>query len=362
VSGFDPHGSGDDGAFDPGGPGGGYQDGDGDGADEGAPGDGSSRVSEFPSFAIDLPTPKAAARSFVRLLFAASLLLGGIALFAVDRGARGIAELTGLFGLALLALTFPALALARQLEQYPRKGRVRLDRRGFKLPWLGREVPGPEGPWEALRGFRVLHAKNAGGRTLVIEMPAGGFSLKDRWIGVEAFDAALNVLERALGPQGVLLGTVVRLPIHPTDTRRLRDRLFPTLIALGAMAAFLALATLAVGITVKIAAFLCAVVAVIAGWGVQAWDRAPGAELVLTLDGLVVPLPEDLRRSIKLPFAALLRGAVDDAGTSSRTGARPGPQRAIVIEHARGRLLYPLDWADPREAREFVRQLSKRTT
>jgi hypothetical protein len=82
----------------------------------------------------------------------------------------------------------------------------------------------------------------------------------------------------------------------------------------------------------------------------QQLDRMPGAELVLALDGLVVPLPEDLRRTVKLPFATLRRGAVEDQGGKV----------SLVIEHEKGRLLYPLEWFDAREAKEFARQLADR--
>ncbi len=57
---------------------------------------------------------------------------------------------------------------------------------------------------------------------------AGRFALTDRSFGEQVFNVVVEVLEKAVGPEGVLLGTLVRLPIHPTDRRgfleRCRDR------------------------------------------------------------------------------------------------------------------------------------------
>jgi hypothetical protein len=149
----------------------------------------------------------------------------------------------------------------------------------------------------------------------------------------------------------VLLGTVVRLPIHPTDRRSLRERVTPRLVALLVATAFALLAFQATLLVVRIASIICSLFAALSGSLAIDWDRRPGAELVLALDGLVVPLPDDLRKTIKLPFASLRRGAVEDEGGKV----------SLVIEHDEGRLLYPLEWFDAREAKEFTRQLSSRS-
>lgn len=317
--------------------------------EEAAPDDpsGSGRT-EPPSLRVELPSGRHALRGIVRALCALAILAAACALIAIDRQSRVAAELLALVALVVAALSTPVIAVAKRLARYPQKGLFELGKRGFRLPWLNREAPGPEGPWEALRGFAVRPVH--GGRILVLEVAAGRFALTDRSLGEQAFDAAVEVLETAVGPEGVLLGTLVRLPIHPTDRRGFLERKRPWLVALALIALFVLLASQATLLTIRLASALAAFVTTLAGSAAQHWNKAPGAELILALDGLVVPLPHDLRRTVKLPFAALRRGAVED---------KDG-EVSLVIEHDKGRLLYPLEWFDAREAKEFARQLADR--
>jgi len=323
---------------------------DGEGAERPPESSGSGR-SDMPSFTVELPSGRLALRGVVRILTALAIFATGAALVALDHGARTAFELLALVACASGGLVIPTVAVSRRLARYPRTGTFSLSRRGFRLPWLGADAPGPEGPWEALRGFQVRKTKGTG-RILVLEVAAGRFALTDRLLGEQAFDAALEVLERALGPSGVLLGTVVRLPIHPTDRRSLREKITPRLLALLVATAFGLLAFQATLAIVRGASIFLSLLAALSGSLALDWNRRPGAELVLALDGLVVPLPDDLRRTIKVPFSALRRHAVEDEGGKV----------ALVIEHDDGRLLYPLEWFDAREAKEFARKLSSRSS
>ena len=274
----------------------------------------------------------------MRGLCAVVILAAAGALIAVDRRARGPAEVFSLLAIAVAALTAPVVAVARRLARYPAKGLFELSRRGFRLPWLNREAPGPEGPWEALRGFGVRPIR--GGRILVLELAAGRFALTDRSLGEKAFDAAVEALEKAVGPEGVLLGTLVRLPIHPTDRRGFLERKRPWLVALAVVALFVLLASQATLLAIRVASALGAFFATLGASAAQSLNRVPTAELVLALDGLIVPLPDDLRRTVKIPLEALRGNSFED-----EDGAV-----VLVIEHEHGRLRYPVEWFDVRDA------------
>jgi hypothetical protein len=184
-----------------------------------------------------------------------------------------------------------------------------------------------------------------------MDVASGRFALDDQALGRESFDTVLEILERALGPGGVMLGTLVRLPVTPPDSRPWLRRNLPrirvALVALG----FVGFGALASGLVVRILAGLAALLTVLFLRTVEGWVQPPVADLVLGLDGLVVPLPPDLRRTVKLPFSVLRRGAIESAGETPV---------ALVIEHERGSLQYPLAWLDPRMAREFAKQVASR--
>jgi hypothetical protein len=308
---------------------------------------GSTR-SSLPTLSLELPSGNLGLRGLVHLLVGAAIVVAGGAYLALQHEARGIAEILALFALVIGALAAPAVSFARRLARYPRTGMFVLGKRGFSLPWLNSLVPGPEGPWEAVRSYAVRRMKR--GRVLLLEVAAGRFWLTDQLLGDQAFDAVVDILDRALGPGGVLLGTLVRLPIHPTDRRSFFEREVPRIVSLALAAMFVLLASQASLWAIRILAGLAAIGVTLAGSFAQSLETSPRAELVLALDGLVVPLPDDLRKTVKLPFDTLRRGAVEDV--EGRV--------SLVIEHRDGRLLYPLDWFDAREAKEFARQLADR--
>ncbi len=308
---------------------------------------GSTR-STLPTLSLELPSENLGLRGLVHLLVGAAIVAAGAAFLALQHEARGIAEILALLALVVGALAAPAVAIARRLARYPRTGTFVLGKRGFRLPWLNSHVPGPEGPWEAVRSYRVTPMKR--GRILYLDVAAGRFALTDQLLGDQTFDSVVDILDRALGPGGVLLGTLVRLPIHPTDRRGFFERAMPRMISLALAAMFVLLASQASLIVIRILAGLAAIGVTLAGSFAQSLAAGPMAELVLALDGLVVPLPDDLRKTVKLPFDSLRRGAVEDVGG----------RVSLVIEHRDGRLLYPLEWFDAREAKEFARQLADR--
>ncbi|MBI3722697.1 hypothetical protein HY251_01890 [bacterium] len=313
------------------------------------PGEGEPQ--ELRAFAVDLIPPKLGVQALVRVFVFAAVLAGAIALLSFEHREQLLFELTALGALASGALIMPARAVARRLERYPDRGRVRFDRRGFRLPWLGADAPGPEGPWEALRGFRVRERKGGAPRLLILDLASGRFALSDNALGAKTFDLALSVLERALGPGGVLLGTVVRLPVQPHDPRRFLARKMPILSTVAIAFAFtgFGLGVAANGF-VKVAAIVFAFLSVATMAIVQTWDQPPAADLVLGLDGLVVPLLPDLRCSVKLPLSALKRSTIARASRE---------QGWLVIEHEGGTIQYPLSWLDARKAGEFARQLDR---
>jgi hypothetical protein len=323
----------------------GFDEGDPSGSDDGS----GERGGVFPTFACTLGPPKVAARTLVRALFLMALTLLALALWAHDSGLVRTSELAALAAGVVLTAGLPARKLASRLAGFPDRCPLVFDRSGFRLPWLDASAPGPEGPWEALRGFHVRRGPGHG-RVLVLEVASGRLPISDRSIGSAAFDAALAVLERALGPEGVLLGSVVRLPIRAPDPRSVWARIRPALPSAGLALAFSCLAIFANTLGVRILAGAAALAWIVLHL-LRGLARPATADLALGLDGLVAPLPDDPRRAVKVPWNAVRRSAVEEAAPA---------RYVLVIEHDRGRFAYPLEWLDPRHARTFARALAER--
>jgi hypothetical protein len=307
----------------------------------------------FPTFVCQLPSPRAASRTLARQVSAVAVTAATFAVWAWEAGHTGTAEVAALATGLVLAIAIPARELARRYASAPDRAALFLGREGFRLPWLmDSDAPGAEGPWEALRGFRVVRRRGAGAsspRALLLQVAAGSLLVAERAIGTEAFEAALAALERAVGPGGVFLGSVVRLPVSPPDDRSRWDRTRPLLPSVGLALGLVGLATVADSIAVRA---LAGALAVLWLWAqlVRGFEAAPRADLAIGLDGLAAPLPLRPRRTIKVPVRSVLRSGV----------VREADGTYLVIEHERGRLAYPLEWLDERYTRAFAEALEAR--